>query len=409
MHMRAGSYDTLDRIMKRLAIAPCPEAFSRLNASSARDHFIDIDKRRSRVFNIKIHFISLTSHFIVTMSAVALDPSYATAKGSSPSQMTPSAPPEDDEDDYLTMPIPDLSSTQPETFQQRRLRLKREAEDRAHPKSKAELAAEAERARHEGLATAMTDNSKGAKMMAKLGYKPGARLGAPGNVHARAEPIAMEVKEGKEGIGVLSERKRKFVAEVERREEEGKRRKETEGEYVERVRREREERRSEGVWWAGMKVLEGLDQEVEEHEGEDGGGGGCGGSERVKRREGGRRIRDVPLFYRPLVSSRRESEREDRRRQDMLQSLTRNPTYDDPEEDAHDRGGLGHEIEDDEDGEEEDEETMEYMQLPASERVEKILTELRERFHYCFWCKYRYQDSKELEEECPGLTEDEHG
>jgi hypothetical protein len=38
--------------------------------------------------------------------------------------------------------------------------------------------------------------------------------------------------------------------------------------------------------------------------------------------------------------------------------------------------------------------------------LEKLVVYLRETYHYCFWCKYRYTD--ESMEGCPGLTEEEH-
>ena len=41
------------------------------------------------------------------------------------------------------------------------------------------------------------------------------------------------------------------------------------------------------------------------------------------------------------------------------------------------------------------------------EAIDKTIKYLREKYWYCFWCKYRYED--EGMEDCPGLTEDEHG
>ena len=318
------------------------------------------------------------------------------AKGTESPQANQNEP----EDDYMTMEIQENLSTQPETFQQRRLRQKREAEDRARPKSKAELARDADKAREKGLATVVGNDSKGAQMMAKLGYKPGAPLGAPGNVHARAEPIVMELKEGKEGIGALNEKKRKFREEAEQKDQSEKKMKEDEEDYRVRVAKEREDKRAEGQWWGAMKVLQGLEEEEKTKD---------GGAAPMETRMRQRRTRDVPMLCRPLVADRRDREKEGQRRHDMLQSLSRNPTYDDPEEDAHDRQALGCEVEDESDGDEEDEELLGYMRLPASERVTKVSTELRETWHYCFWCKHRYKDSTELKNECPGETEDEHG
>ena len=94
-------------------------------------------------------------------------------------------------------------------------------------------------------------------MMAKLGFKPGAALGAPSNPNARTEPLGISVKEDKGGVGMLNERKRKFREEAEGAE---KKLKAEEGGYRERVSREREEKRVEGMFGGAMRVLEGLEQ-----------------------------------------------------------------------------------------------------------------------------------------------------
>src|SRR5687768_8415425 len=99
----------------------------------------------------------------------------------------------DSEEDYMTMIIEDL----PETKMQRYRREQREVrgymlssrtfvnipqrEDRAHPKSKAELQAEAEMNRDMALSTALPEDNKGFKMLAKLGYKQGDALGKSEN------------------------------------------------------------------------------------------------------------------------------------------------------------------------------------------------------------------------------------
>lgn len=314
---------------------------------------------------------------------------------------------EDDEDDYMSMTIADPTpTTKVETLTQRRLRKQREAEARAHPKSKAELAAEAEKQRQDALATKLSEQSKGAKMMAKLGYKPGSALGVATNVNARVEPIGVEVKEGREGIGALSEKKRKFREEVEKAEEGEKRRKEDEGGYRERVAKERDEKRCEGMWWGAMKVLEGL---VEDQGREEDPRVGLAEKRVHNNGTGAYSGRKAPLPYRPLVRDRQEKEKEKRRRYDLMQSLSRNTIYDDPDEDAHDRLALGKEVEDLEDEEEVDEELQEYVQLPTTERLERVLKELRDEWNYCFWCKYRYGNREEMEQDCPGETEDEHG
>jgi hypothetical protein len=57
--------------------------------------------------------------------------------------------------------------------------------------------------------------------------------------------------------------------------------------------------------------------------------------------------------------------------------------------------------------EEEDGELEEFEGLSAREKLERLVGFLREKYWYCFWCKWRYED--EAMEGCPGLSEDEHG
>jgi len=96
-------------------------------------------------------------------------------------------------------------------------------------------------------------------------------------------------------------------------------------------------------------------------------------------------------------------------RYDLQQSLSRLPTYEDPDEDNDDKRALGkdriqHTLV--EDLEEEDTELDDFNALEPAERLQKLVVYLREEFNYCFYCKYTYPD-KEMED-CPGLTEEDH-
>ena len=175
------------------------------------------------------------------------------------------------------------------------------------------------------------------------------------------------------------ERKRKFRAEAEGVE---KRRKADEGDYRERVGREREEKRVEGMFWGAMRVLEGLEMP-----------------------EGGDRVpaRKVNLLWRGLVRERQEKERERRARYDLHQSLSRSAAYEDPEEDEDDRQALGKE---EEEVEEEDEELDDFLRLEGKERLRRLVQRLRQEHQYCFWCMFKYENDKM--EGCPGLEEDDH-
>ena len=301
--------------------------------------------------------------------------------------------PEDDLDDYMSMPITEPVPKVYETSAQRRLRKQREAEARARPPP----ASEKPSTEPEPLAP----TSKGFKMLSALGYKAGSALGAEGNPNALLQPIGVEVKEDKGGIGHESEKKRKVREEWEKVEGVEKRIKAEAGDYRIRVAKEREEKRAEKMWWGAMKVLEGL----EDGEGEAGRTNGEGNEgEDERKAEIKRPIKTVNLIYRPLIRDRLEKERERRMRNDLYQSLSRNTTYDDPEEDEHDKQAFGNE---EEELEEEDEELEGYLMLEPSERLDRALRDLRDKWRYCFWCKHRYED--EGMEGCPGTDEDSHG
>ena len=346
---------------------------------------------------------------------------------------------EEEEEDYMSMTFTDTPTThttttktskpQPETSLQRRLRLKREAEARSRPKSKAELAAEADSRREAALAQSLfvsQPKSKGLAMMARMGFTAGEALGrrkttpppqpqsqSPsaqggdldrnrdrnqgGGGGARTEPIRIEIKDGRGGIGLESDRKRKLREAAEEAGERAKRGRVDEGEYRERLRREREEARWGRQVLGAQKVAERMAGEREEADGDG------------KKGVVSRPLKAVPVVWRGLVRAREEGERDRRMRHDLEQGLARLPTYEDVEEDEDDKTALGkakttYVTADDLD--EEDPELDEFDALPADERLRRVVEHLREEYHYCFWCKFTYPDEKM--DGCPGLTEEDH-
>ena len=308
----------------------------------------------------------------------------------------------EEEDDYLSMTFEDTSGSAKETSLQRTARLKKEAAERGKIPSKAELAAKEKAARDAALATEIDSSNKGAKMMAKMGFKGGA-LGQVED--ARTRPIELLMKEDRGGIGMDSEKKRKVREAAAEAAAGEKRQKVGMDEFRERSRAEREEKRAEGLMWGAMKVLEGF--EVDEEfsvvangtgvDEDDGADNDLSGTKPNPQRK---RLRDANVLYRPLLKQRLDKERDRKMRYDLNNSLsTRNDGGSDGEDDAFDQRV--------EDLDDEDPELQEFESLNFDVKLEKIVKELREKYYYCFWCKYRYPDA-ELEG-CPGLTEDEHG
>ncbi|KAI4765991.1 hypothetical protein E4T52_00320 [Aureobasidium sp. EXF-3400] len=298
----------------------------------------------------------------------------------------------DAEDDYMNMSFTDPSPSAPKTSLQRHQERRRLASLKSQPKTKAEIAAAADLARETALATSTLSNptSKGAQMMAKMGFKGGALGKTEG---ARTEPIEISIKEGKGGIGMDNEKKRKIREQMEELQGKEKRQKAEEGEYRERVAREREEKRQEGMWWGAMKVCEKFGtEEVEDATAQS--------KEKEAKKEDPKKVN---ILWRPLALQRHQRSADKVLRKGALDSLS--SRWRDDEADTDDKIALGMEVQDFED-EEEDQELEAYNALAVGDRLEKLVVYLRRTYHYCFWCKYRYTD--ESMEGCPGLMEEEH-
>ncbi|EER38963.1 G-patch domain-containing protein [Histoplasma capsulatum H143] len=309
------------------------------------------------------------------------------------------------------------------------------AEAKSRVPSKSEIAA-AEAARREAaLSTSSLDPSnKGFQMMAKLGFKPGTALGKdrssqyPSGVdewnRRLTEPLNVVVKEDRGGIGMDSEKKRKIKEQAEL---EVKRVKAEEGDFRERVRREREEKRTETIFCAAAKVAERLDAEESEEEREklmdaqDERGDSHKKKNAQKKptsdstppsppadsRSAKRQTKpnsQINILYRGLVRAREENLRSQQARRGLYDSLaTRDlalipnpenlPTYRDTDLDADDKLALGQTAEgeivevelDENEDEDEDGELREFNALSAQERLSRVVLYLREKYRYCFW------------------------
>lgn len=310
----------------------------------------------------------------------------------------------EEEDEYLTMTFAEPQhDTKKETLTQKRKRLAREAEERARPKSKAQIAEEERAKRDAALNTSnMDQSSKGFKMMAALGYKAGTALGkhtkpnGSDNPDTRLlEPIGVDMKEDRSGIGADAEKKRKFREEVERKQDSEKRRKVDTLEFRERQQKEREEKRMEGQLYGAMKVAERLDEETIT-------------SERADQPKN-RPLSSYNVLWRGLVKRRVLADRDRRMRHDLDHSLSRQPTYEDLDEDTNDKIALSRKAfieEVDLELDQSDEELETFETLPISEKLEQLVSFLRDKWHYCFWCKFQYPD--EAMDGCPGTTEENH-
>lgn len=364
----------------------------------------------------------------------------------------------EEEDDYMSMTFTDPTPKKPSTSLERARQQRLEAESRSRPRSKADLEREAAFKREVGLNSALNDESKGAKMMAKMGYKTGEALGRsessssapnadPGTLSASVhtaqassstpqpttsaptdsrlhEPLRPTQRDHRVGLGADTAVKRRAEETISAQlaSSRAKAAKLSSGldTYRSTVGAEREEKRLEGCVWAAMKIAESLDLQSQGHV--------CAGNG-SEDDDGGRldvdakdltaaEIRSVNVLYRDLVIRRRERALDAQRRRE-LSSFANLPSLRDTEEDGHDRlalqpaSGIDDEedlaetVQDAEGDEVEDAEMVAFRESPVRERLDRLVGHLMEQHRYCFWCKYQYPDAEM--DGCPGVSEDEHG
>ena len=284
-------------------------------------------------------------------------------------------------------------------------------------------------------------------MLVKLGYKAGeglgksassssstagAALGSSGSNSSKAaqtEPIRPVLKDDRGGIGLEAEKKRKLREEMEA---EAKKVKTEQGDYRERMRLEREERRLEAQLVAAQKIAENFDSEMHDSDEAAAAANTKDASPNTKKMASSsssspkKPLKSISVLWRGLVRLHLHNERERRMRHDLQQSLSSSlssSAYKAPHEDededvdesanvvdiktlsqAERRQLVAQEAEVEED--EEDPELDEFNALPPQERLQRVVLFLREKFSYCFWCKYQYPN--ENMQDCPGITEEDH-
>ncbi|EMR11715.1 hypothetical protein PNEG_00149 [Pneumocystis murina B123] len=272
----------------------------------------------------------------------------------------------EDDDDYLTMALPDLSSSlistrERKVYAQRERGICKSYQVREHERRK------------EALSSSLMDFEKPSKamtMMFKMGYRKGEALGQKQS-EGKLEPLEINMKTDRLGIGHKTMQKQKIEQEIQKI-------RENEIDYESRMRLEREKKYLEAKVLEAQKVCENLDKKESLDE-----------------------PRKINVLWRGLVVQRIEKEMEKRRRHGIF----------DRPEDSQDF--LSDEIKPPrhthiEWNEDEDMELYAFNQLDPGIRLEKILDFLRQNYNYCFWCGYAYQNEEELSTYCPGKKEEDH-
>ena len=232
--------------------------------------------------------------------------------------------------------------------------------------------------------------------MAKFGFKQGDSLGK--SEDARKEPIRVNPKDDRGGIGLESEKKRKFREQFEEADRLAKRAKEEEGDYLEVMRQEQKEKKAERDLDNAQRTAEKLADKEAEAE---------GATEQLEKP-----LKDINVLWRARARRRAEAKRDKKQRRELNDSLaSRLPTLAPEDEDDDSKVAQGRDLAPfyttlEHEHEDEDPELAEFEALPVTERLQKLLVFLRDKYRYCLYCGYEYPDPEM--EGCPGVTEEDH-
>ncbi|KAF2750712.1 G-patch-domain-containing protein [Sporormia fimetaria CBS 119925] len=296
----------------------------------------------------------------------------------------------DEEDDYMNMVFEETPKQKYETSLQRAALRRREAEERSRQKTKEERKADEAAAREAALTTALPSTNKGFKMMAKMGFKQGDALGKSEN--ARREPIKVNIKEDKSGIGLESEKKRKFREHMEELERTTKKAKETELGYREAQRQEMKEKKLARDLANAQKAAERLHETADD-----------------SKQASEPPLKTINVLWRGPVRRRRQELHHETQMNRIRKDLLSRTSANDEDEDQDDKIALGRDtalVFDDDNLDEDDPELDAFESLSAEEQLDRVIAFLRDEYHYCFWCGHKYDDA--AMEGCPGITEEEH-
>ncbi|KAK5908248.1 hypothetical protein CgunFtcFv8_016322 [Champsocephalus gunnari] len=264
----------------------------------------------------------------------------------------------DEEEDYMSdaflSKIPDVK---PGVSMVRRLKeeIKKETEIKeTNIKNRQKTYKEQEKeSREAALQNSICNENKGFAILQKMGYKAGQGLGKAGA--GRVDPIPLNIKTDRSGIGMEEVKKRKAEEELQhyRQKTRAKQHNETKSleDFRSRVRTEREERKIEGDLRKSQRACEQLDSQK---------------GITVARED----------WYWPKIE-----------------------TNDDEEDDVEEK-------EEEEREEEEDEE--EIVELSSFDKLPILTSYLRGIHFYCIWCGTTYNDEDDLCSNCPGDTEADH-
>ncbi|KAJ1527390.1 hypothetical protein ONE63_007374 [Megalurothrips usitatus] len=225
---------------------------------------------------------------------------------------------------------------------------------------------EAER-REEGLKEALGADNKGFALLQKMGYKPGTGIGKSGS--GTVDPIPLHLKSDRQGLGraaaieELKQAKRMIRA---KKQQSAKSEEVSVEQFRARLKQKSDQRLLEIDLFKSQKACHQLDV------------------------DGGYTEPAEPWFW-PKQKTPEKSDDQD--------------TKEKCDETSH--GEKSSRVQPD-GSESEDEKEEEEDEFEVSEKMEMLTKYLRSTYCYCIWCCVKFDDDKDMQNECPGPSRDDH-
>ncbi|XP_028975610.1 G patch domain-containing protein 11 isoform X1 [Esox lucius] len=261
----------------------------------------------------------------------------------------------DEEDDYMSdaflSQIPDVKPGLPMVKRVKEALRKEVLHKEKNIKNRQKTIKELEQESREAAQhSTISQENKGFALLQKMGYKAGQGLGKQGA--GRVEPIPLNIKTDRGGIGMEGVKKRKAQEQLEHYCQKVRAKQQHEKQSLEdfrvRIRTEREELKIEGDLRRSQKACEQLDSQK---------------GVTVPREN----------WYWPKLVVEEEKEEEEKQEE-----------------------------------EKEEEEEVEEDELTTLDKLQILTSYLRDIHFYCIWCGTAYNDKEDLCSNCPGETAADH-
>ncbi|EEB06337.1 RNA-binding protein [Schizosaccharomyces japonicus yFS275] len=229
-------------------------------------------------------------------------------------------------------------------------------------------------------------------MMQSMGFKAEEGLGKHDS-QPMLEPLTLERKNDKSGLGHVNERKR-LLEELLVEEQQQSKKQVVEIETFEKHQRQVYSEKQTAKYLRGaLSVLERLEEDKLEAQGKP------------------LNETDCHPFLKTMIETRKAAEEERRKRIRRMNGLQSNSDSDD-ELSSQSPQYLSEDVptSDDEtpDTSVSKSPRTEFDTAEDSMKLNMLLNELRTKYLYCFWCGSKYTDKSDLEMNCPGLDEESH-